>query len=47
MQIGGSGILVNPLLYIYDEEPPRWRAVLRELGLDDYVPGAGGAAAAA
>ncbi|XP_043722754.1 ATP phosphoribosyltransferase 2, chloroplastic-like [Telopea speciosissima] len=31
--IGGSGVLVSPLTYIFDEEPPRWRALLTKLGL--------------
>ncbi len=30
---GGSGVLVSPLTYIFDEEPPRWRALQRTLGL--------------
>ncbi|XP_077248223.1 ATP phosphoribosyltransferase 2, chloroplastic-like [Tasmannia lanceolata] len=32
-QIGGSGVLVSPLTYIFDEETPRWSALLAELGL--------------
>lgn len=31
---GGSGVLVSPLTYIFDEETPRWRALLKELGVD-------------
>ncbi|PKI74870.1 hypothetical protein CRG98_004642 [Punica granatum] len=31
--IGGSDVLVSPLTYIFDEEPPRWRELLRKLGL--------------
>ncbi|KAL3515694.1 hypothetical protein ACH5RR_022596 [Cinchona calisaya] len=31
--IGGSGVLVSPLTYIFDEETPRWRQLLSELGL--------------
>lgn len=31
--IGGSGVLVSPLTYIFDEEPPRWRQLLSKLGL--------------
>ncbi|XVE67444.1 hypothetical protein DITRI_Ditri08aG0161400 [Diplodiscus trichospermus] len=31
--IGGSGVLVSPLTYIFDEETPRWRALLSKLGL--------------
>ncbi|XP_051146513.1 ATP phosphoribosyltransferase 2, chloroplastic-like [Andrographis paniculata] len=32
-QIGGSGVLVSPLTYIFDEETPRWRQLLSNLGL--------------
>jgi ATP phosphoribosyltransferase len=31
--IGGSGVLVTKLTYIFDEETPRWRKLLSELGL--------------
>ncbi|XP_052147724.1 ATP phosphoribosyltransferase, chloroplastic [Oryza glaberrima] len=31
--IGGSGVLVTKLTYIFDEETPRWRKLLLELGL--------------
>ncbi|KAI4356221.1 hypothetical protein L6164_000260 [Bauhinia variegata] len=31
--IGGSGVLVSPLTYIFDEETPRWRKLLSKLGL--------------
>ncbi|XP_047337363.1 ATP phosphoribosyltransferase 2, chloroplastic-like [Impatiens glandulifera] len=31
--IGGSGVLVSPLTYIFDEETPRWRELLTNLGL--------------
>ncbi|KAK4605280.1 hypothetical protein RGQ29_013374 [Quercus rubra] len=31
--VGGSGVLVSPLTYIFDEETPRWRELLRKLGL--------------
>jgi ATP phosphoribosyltransferase len=31
--IGGSGVLVMKLTYIFDEETPRWRNLLTELGL--------------
>ena len=41
---GGSGVLVQPMTYIFDEEPARWRALLADLGLDGYVPGNGGGA---
>lgn len=35
---GGSGVLVFPLTYVFDEEPPRWNALINHLGLDsrDY-----------
>ncbi len=32
--IGGSGVLVMPVTYIFEEEPPRWRKLLQNLGLD-------------
>ncbi|WJX96785.1 ATP phosphoribosyltransferase 2, chloroplastic, variant 2 [Trifolium repens] len=31
--IGGSGVLISPLTYIFDEETPRWRQLLSRLGL--------------
>ncbi|KAK7246898.1 hypothetical protein RIF29_41768 [Crotalaria pallida] len=31
--IGGSGVLVSPLTYIFDEETPRWRQLLSKLGM--------------
>ncbi|KAF8411860.1 hypothetical protein HHK36_004419 [Tetracentron sinense] len=31
--IGGSGVLISPLTYIFDEETPRWRDLLAKLGL--------------
>ncbi|XAR56317.1 ATP phosphoribosyltransferase [Bertholletia excelsa] len=31
--IGGSGVLVSPLTYIFDEETPRWRELLVKLGM--------------
>ncbi|XP_031493558.1 ATP phosphoribosyltransferase 2, chloroplastic-like [Nymphaea colorata] len=31
--IGGSGVLVSPLTYIFDEETPRWQKLLSQLGL--------------
>lgn len=33
-QLGGSGVLVSPMTYIFDEEPPRWNDLLQEIGLD-------------
>ncbi|KAL6964431.1 ATP phosphoribosyltransferase 2, chloroplastic [Sarracenia purpurea var. burkii] len=31
--IGGSGVLISPLTYIFDEETPRWCKLLSKLGL--------------
>ncbi|KAJ4758256.1 ATP phosphoribosyltransferase [Rhynchospora pubera] len=31
--IGGSGVLVSKLTYIFDEETPRWRKLLSQLGM--------------
>ncbi|KAG2705414.1 hypothetical protein I3760_05G052300 [Carya illinoinensis] len=31
--VGGSGVLISPLTYIFDEETPRWRELLTKLGL--------------
>ncbi|XP_057977948.1 ATP phosphoribosyltransferase 2, chloroplastic-like isoform X2 [Malania oleifera] len=31
--IGGSGVLISPLTYIFDEETPRWRELLMKLSL--------------
>ncbi|KAE8009018.1 hypothetical protein FH972_005476 [Carpinus fangiana] len=31
--IGGSGVLISPLTYIFDEETPRWCELLSKLGL--------------
>ena len=33
-RLGGSGVLVQPMTYIFDEEPARWRALLETLGVD-------------
>jgi len=30
---GGSGVLVTPLTYIFDEEPPRWKQLQKLLGV--------------
>jgi ATP phosphoribosyltransferase len=38
MQIGGSGVLVQPMTYIFDEEPERWLKVLAALDLDASDP---------
>jgi ATP phosphoribosyltransferase len=29
--IGGSGMIVSPVTYIFEEEPPRYKAMLRAL----------------
>jgi ATP phosphoribosyltransferase len=29
--VGGSGIIVSPVNYIFEEEPPRYTAMLAEL----------------
>jgi len=29
--IGGSGIIVSPVTYIFEEEPPRYKAMLKAL----------------
>lgn len=34
-QLGGSGVLVQPMTYIFDEEPERWKSLLVELGIDE------------
>lgn len=34
-KIGGSGVLVQPMTYIFDEEPMRWQRLLAELGMED------------
>ena len=33
-RVGGSGVLVQPMTYIFDEEPARWTALLETLGLE-------------
>jgi ATP phosphoribosyltransferase len=33
-KLGGSGVLVQPMTYIFDEEPVRWRQLLDKLGLE-------------
>ena len=32
LQVGGTGVLVSPMTYIFDEEPARWRKLLDTLG---------------
>lgn len=34
-KIGGSGVLVQPMTYIFDEEPLRWQRLLENLGIQD------------
>jgi ATP phosphoribosyltransferase len=33
--IGGSGVVVMPVTYIFDEEPPRYRAMVEKLGMEE------------
>jgi ATP phosphoribosyltransferase len=35
--IGGSGIIVSPVTYIFEEEPPRYKAMLEALRKDPYA----------
>ena len=35
VQLGGSGVLVQPMTYIFDEEPVRWTQLLARLGLSE------------
>uniref|UniRef100_A0A383WIE3 ATP phosphoribosyltransferase n=1 Tax=Tetradesmus obliquus TaxID=3088 RepID=A0A383WIE3_TETOB len=46
-KIGGSGVLVQPMTYIFDEEPLRWQRLLAQLGIDEAAAGNDPAAAAA
>jgi ATP phosphoribosyltransferase len=34
-ETGGSGVIVTPALYIFEEEPPRYRAMLNAAGMDN------------
>lgn len=34
-KLGGSGVLVQPMTYIFDEEPQRWKQLLTKLGLSN------------
>lgn len=34
-KMGGSGVLVSPMTYIFDEEPKRWHALLETLGVPE------------
>ena len=36
-QLGGSGVMVQPMTYIFDEEPSRWRTIVEEVGLPESV----------
>ncbi|GLC36083.1 hypothetical protein PLESTB_001382400 [Pleodorina starrii] len=40
-KLGGSGVLVQPMTYIFDEEPARWTKLLATLGLDPAQYGNG------
>ena len=35
--IGGSGIIVTPVTYIFEEEPPRYKAMLQALRQETHV----------
>eukprot|EP00239_Pterosperma_sp_CCMP1384_P002244 CAMPEP_0197844708 /NCGR_PEP_ID=MMETSP1438-20131217/1691_1 /TAXON_ID=1461541 /ORGANISM="Pterosperma sp., Strain CCMP1384" /LENGTH=436 /DNA_ID=CAMNT_0043455647 /DNA_START=26 /DNA_END=1336 /DNA_ORIENTATION=- len=35
-RLGGSGVMVSPLSYVFDEEPERWTTLLETLNIDDY-----------
>ncbi|KAG2489130.1 hypothetical protein HYH03_012356 [Edaphochlamys debaryana] len=41
-KLGGSGVLVQPMTYIFDEEPERWAKLLAKLGVQP--PNGNGAA---
>jgi len=41
-QLGGSGVLVQPMTYIFDEEPERWHKLLETLGMDEATARAQG-----
>ncbi|GIL76704.1 hypothetical protein Vretimale_8824 [Volvox reticuliferus] len=43
-KLGGSGVLVQPMTYIFDEEPERWTKLLISLGLDPAKSNGNGAA---
>lgn len=34
-KLGGSGVLVSPMTYIFDEEPKRWQSLLDALELKE------------
>ena len=33
--LGGSGVLVSPMTYTFNEEPVRWQALLNTLNIND------------
>jgi ATP phosphoribosyltransferase len=33
-KLGGTGVLVQPMTYIFDEEPARWTKLTAELGIE-------------
>jgi len=35
-KIGGSGVLVQPMTYIFDEEPARWKQLMQNLGIENW-----------
>ncbi|KAG0503427.1 hypothetical protein HPP92_003499 [Vanilla planifolia] len=37
--IGGSGVLVSPLTYIFEEETPKWKTLLKKLGIRHSIKG--------
>jgi hypothetical protein len=47
LQVGGSGVLVQPMTYIFDEEPLRWRQLLETLGMKNGNARQNGAVATA
>ncbi|KIY99933.1 ATP phosphoribosyltransferase [Monoraphidium neglectum] len=38
-KLGGSGVLVQPMTYIFDEEPERWQRLLATLEIDEDTAG--------
>jgi ATP phosphoribosyltransferase len=36
-EIGGSGVLVLPITYIFEEEPPRWKQLLSKLNVTEQT----------
>lgn len=33
--LGGTGVLVQPMTFIFDETPPRWSRLISNLGLSE------------